>query len=365
MKRISFLFTVILSITVVISTIFYGCDNSKEEVVKIGAILPLTGEGAEWGITSKNAILLALNERNVNNPKIRFEVLFEDSRSTVKDGLSVLNKLDAQNVKFVIGDIISSNVLAMAPVVEKNGILLISPGASNPDITLAGDNVFRTWQSDALEAQVGASFVLDSVFWKKIAIIYLENGYGVGLAKEFEKTIETRGFKPTLVESFKIGQANFRDLISKIKNNKPDGIYLASYPEENHNILKQLKEQQVKIPVLGTQGFVSPQIKTLIPTLNYTIYFSIPLPPDSTSVSVRNFQQNYNKAYGKTPGITADAAYDAFVLLANGIQLHGYNVPKVKNYLYSVKNFSGASGILTINKFGDVEKPFVFIKNMQ
>lgn len=340
-----------------------GCTNKNDNNIKIGAILPLTGEGSEWGITSKNSIILAQEEYNLNNPEKQVEVIFEDSKTSSKDALNALNKLSSMNVKFIIGDIISSNVLSMAPVVERNKILLVSPGASNPDISNAGDFVFRTWQSDALEAEVGAGFVLDSLKWNRVAVLYLENGYGTGLAEGFKKNLKNKGRDIVLEESFKVGQTNFRDILTKVKKSNPDGIYLASYPEENFIILKQLKEQKLNLKVLGTQGFVSPKIEELIPTLNYPVCYSIPQPPDSTSKEVKEYLNNYKLKYGVLPGITGDAAFDAFNLLMKGIDDNGYDSEKVKAFLYSIKGYEGASGILTFNKYGDVEKPFIFNKN--
>jgi len=339
-----------------------GCKEKDE--IRIGAILPLTGGGSEWGIASKNAIQMALDELNQDNSSdLFFEVIIEDSKTSSRDAINALNKLHSQGIRFIIGDIISSNVLSMAPIVERNNILLISPGASNPEISHAGDNIFRTWQSDALEAQVGAAFILDSLKWERIAVLYLENGYGTGLSTEFIKLLKEHGIEPVLVESFRVGQGNFRDLISKILNINPEGIYIASYPEENFSLLRQFQESNVTIPVVGTQGFVSPKLDELLPLLSFPICYTIPEPPDSNAVEVRRFIDNYKELYGVSPVITADAAYDALMLLAKGIKLYGYDVDKIKSYLHSISDYSGASGVITFNKYGDVEKPFMFIKN--
>ncbi|MBN1214816.1 MAG: ABC transporter substrate-binding protein [Candidatus Lokiarchaeota archaeon] len=331
--------------------------------MKIGAILPLTGGGAEWGITSKNALELALKKYNINSTKLKIEILYEDSKTNSKDALNALNKLISQDVKIIIGDIISSNVLVMAPIIEKNKMLLISPGASNPDISNAGEYIFRTWQSDALEAKIGVNYILDSLKWQKIALLYLENGYGSGIAQEFKNLLKNKGIEPILTESFKVGQQNFKDILTKLRSVKPDGIYIASYPEENLLLLKQMQELRLNFNVMGTQGFVSDKIEKIWENLTFPIVYSIPIPPDSSAESVKGFLTDYVSNYGTKPGITADASYDAFNLVIQFVEKYGIDTDKIKNALYNVKDYPGASGILTFNKYGDVEKPFKFIKN--
>ena len=357
-------FLLFLSFLLISVFLINSCKSKDENVIRIGAILPLTGGGSEWGIASRNAIHMALDELNQEKSNdLIFEVIFEDSKTNSRDAINALNKLHSQGIRFIIGDIISSNVLSMAPIVERNNILLISPGASNPDISHAGENIFRTWQSDALEAQVGAAFILDSLNWQRIAVLYLENGYGTGLSTEFIKLLREQGIEPVLIESFRVGQGNFRDIISKISNINPEGIYIASYPEENFSLLRQFQESNINIPVVGTQGFVSPKLDELLPLLSFPISYTIPEPPDSNAVEVRRFIDRYKEQFGVSPAITADAAYDAFMLLAAGIIKYGYDVDLVRTFLHSIIDYSGASGVITFNKYGDVEKPFKFIEN--
>jgi len=359
------MFKKIISTLALIFILLIGCvDNSSQSAIKIGIILPLTGGGAEWGNHSKNAYELALKEIRKEYPKLNLQLQFDDSQTDAKTALSIFNRFySVENIKIVMGLLVSSNVLTIAPIAEENHVLVISNGASNPDISNAGDYIFRTWQSDALEGSADVTYALDSLKWRKIGVVYSENGYGKGLADVFSKEMESRNFEPIMVESFPIGQKNFRNLIAKFDQHTVDGLYIASYPTESAIMLKQLEEAGKYIPILGTQGFDDTQVAEALKYVKSPVHYSIPLPPDTTSGIVSKFINDYQTQYGMMPGITADAAYDALMLGAQAINTVGDDPAKIKDYLYTIRNYQGASGKLSFNKYGDVEKPFVFISN--
>ncbi len=146
----------ILLCTFAIMTLSSPSCSKKPETkeIKIGAVLPLTGSEGIWGENAKMGIEIALAEINssggVKGKSVR--LIYEDSQSLPSNAVSALQKLiSTDKVCVVIGDIASSSVLAMAPIVEKEHVVLLSPGASNPDISKSGDYIFRNWQSDALE----------------------------------------------------------------------------------------------------------------------------------------------------------------------------------------------------------------------
>src|SRR6187402_2557156 len=120
--------------------IMAGCtsvDDSKE--VKIGVMLPLTGEGATWGNNAKNAIQLAIDEIDRRPTRFKYKFIFEDSRTDAKTAVTSFTKLtQVDKVKYSIVDMISSNVLAIAPIANKDKVIILSPGASSPAITQAG-----------------------------------------------------------------------------------------------------------------------------------------------------------------------------------------------------------------------------------
>ncbi len=192
MKRFSKAHTFLAIVLIALLFCPSGCKKEEPQAkeIKIGAILPLTGSAAPYGENAKRGIELALTEINaaggIQGSRIR--VLFEDSRTDPKEAVSALNKLySTHGVRYIIGDINSSGVLAMAPIAEKNKIILLSPGASNPKISDAGEYIFRNWHSDALEGQVDAEHAYSKMNWRTAAVLYVDAAYGVGLAETFRK----------------------------------------------------------------------------------------------------------------------------------------------------------------------------------
>lgn len=249
----------------------------------------------------------------------------------------------------------------MAPIAESNKVILISPGASNPDISRAGDFIFHTWQSDNLEAKFDADYTFKVLNWKSISTIYVRNAYGRGLSDTFKKRFQG---KTILEEPFDQGQKDFRDIIAKLKSNKLDGIYLPGYPQEMGFFLKQLREHHILIPVLSTQAFDDSIVLKYAKEAAEGVLFSVPKPPDPNNPIVRRFREDYKRLYGEEPGVTADAAYDAVMILVEMIRKTGDNPLKVKDALYNI-DWEGASGRVRFHENGDLIKDLVIksVKN--
>jgi branched-chain amino acid transport system substrate-binding protein len=363
-------FTLIFSlILILLGNFFLGCKK-EPKTIKIGAILPLTGSGAFWGENAKKGIDLAVEEINskggVKHKKL--EVIYEDSQTLPKFAVSALRKLiSAEKIQACIVDMVSSNVLAMAPVANENRVVIISPGASNPDITKAGPYVFRNWPSDALQGVIGAKFAYNELGWRKVAILYIKNAYGEGLKDVFTKHFQEMGGEIIIAETFEQGASDFRSQISKLKElgKKVDGIYLLAYPAEHPIILKQIREAGIPHNILATETFDDPAIVEKAKRAAEGVIFSVPAPPPEDEEAVKNFRENFMKKYGEEPGLTAPEAYDALKLLALCIEKVGYNGSRIQQELLKIKKYPGAAGETTFDENGDVIKPFIYkvVKN--
>lgn len=344
--------------------IIFSCQSKKDEAISIGVILPITGSASVWGQNALNGIELAMTE--LEKEGININAIIEDSKSATKEAVSALQKLITNNnVQVIIGDIASSSVLAMAPIAEKNNVVLLSPGASNPDITTAGDYIFRNWQSDALEGKIGAEFVANVLGVDNIIILYVNNGYGTGLKEAFkDRFLELNG-KVESIESFEQNSKDVRTQLSNIKGGNASYVYMPGYPQEMATVLKQAKELKVNKIFISTQAFDDPFIlENAGDAANGTI-FSIPTPPDTNKMIVKNFQQEYRKKFNQNAGVCSDTGYDALKIIIDGYKNGARTGTEFKNYLYSVKDFDGASGLTSFDSFGDVTKEFIFkvVKN--
>lgn len=333
--------------------------------IRIGSVLPLTGSAAVWGQNAKMGMDLAWEEIKASGGIKGRElvVLYEDSQSDPKVATSALQKLiTSDQVQVVIGDIASSSVLAMAPIAERNKVVLLSPGASNPDISKSGDFIFRNWQSDALEGEVDARYAFSTLKWKRVACLYVNNAYGAGLTKVFSETFTSLGGEIVAQEAFPQGATDLRAQIARVHGAKPSGVFMPGYPPEMATALKQMRETGVRLPVLSVQAFDDPEIVNRAGQAAEGVIFSVPKPPDSNSPPVEKFRSQYLKKYGKEPGVTSDTGYDALRIVAWAFEQNASTGLEIREKFTMLQNFPGAAGPTTFNKHGDVVRDFVFRK---
>ena len=218
---------------------------------------------AEWGNNTKNGIDLAVEKVNnaggINGRKLK--ILYEDTQGTPKNGVAAIQKLiTIEKVPAVIDDSMSTQTLAMSPIAEKSKVVLLATGATAPKISEAGDYIFRIWNSDDLEGKVSAKFVYDDLKLYNAAILYINNDYGNGLESVFKKAFEKLGGRIISSESFGQGDTDFRTQLTKIKNGKPEAIYVVGYPKEIALLLKQATELKINSKVIGTVTIEDPNI---------------------------------------------------------------------------------------------------------
>ena len=342
---------------------FYYFNNIKSQqndIVKVGVILPLTGESAYWGQNIKEGIELGVEEINENggilNKKIH--VLYEDSKGRPKEAVSSLNKLiSTEEIKYVIGDVISTNILAMAPIAEKNQVLLIGFGESDL-ITSAGDFIFRNWNSASSDADITGEFAIKNT--SKIILLSRNDAFGESAKKSFLKKIDG-DIKIVDDLIFETDSNEFKTIISKFKNKEYDGIYFAGFHGEAQNFIKQYIELGGKqVNIYGVSSWEEKSLIDFISNNYYgDVYYGYPKPVDNTSPVVMNFHEKFKLKYNKSPEILSDNGYDAIYMYKQAIESSGnFDILQNKKNLYLIKDFDGASGKFSVDKNGDVNKPF-------
>ena len=340
-----------------------GCGKKDDNVIKIGAVLPLTGSAAVWGENARMGLEFALDEVNesggVNGIKVR--IILEDSQSDPAKAVSALQKLiSTDKVSVVIGDIASSSVLAMAPIAEKEKVILFSPGASNPDISQAGKYIFRNWQSDALEGAVDAQFAYEVLGYRSISIVYVNNAYGNGLRSVFAQSFQLLGGEIPVSESFEQGATDIRSQLNKIKATNPEAVYMPGYPPEMALVLRQSTELGLELQFLSVQAFADPTILETAQNAADGVIFSIPEPPDTSLFVVSNFVRKYKDRYNRMPGVCSDTGYDALKIIVWAMNQSGVSGPAIQSQLLKLSDFPGAAGVTNFDENGDVIKSFIF-----
>ncbi|TRZ64898.1 MAG: hypothetical protein D4Q79_00470 [Spirochaetia bacterium] len=323
------------------------------ESIKIGVLTPLTGQIAEYGQNVKAGLDLAVQEINnnggVNGKKI--QLIYQDTKCDPKETTSAFNNLvDIQGIKYILGSVCSSEVLAIAPLANNKKVIIIGAAASSPDITNAGDYIFRVYPSDDYEAKVAAETIYNKLDKKSSAIIYLNNDYGKALKDVFESYYKNLGGNIVDSEGYEQSAKDFRTQLVKIKEKNPEAVYMISYPVDGGLLVKQARALNINSQFIGTSGSKGTDI--IKNGGNATEGLMAITIAGATGMAAQKFNQSYENYYGKKPGMFADRGYDSLYVLAKAIEgVSG----DVKNNLYLIKDFDGASGKIIFNSNGDIE----------
>jgi len=332
-------------------------------VIKIGFIAPLSGDTAVYGTASRGGAEIAIEEINnaggINGKKL--EVIYEDGKCNGKDSATAANKLiSIDNVFVIFGTVCSAETLAIAPIAESNKIILLSAASSAPSITEAGDYIFRTWPSDSLQGKEMAEYVYGKGI-KKVAIINMNSDYPVGLANVFKETFVQLGGEVLISEIYEPTAKDFRTQLTKIKAKNPEAIYIIPYTAEAGILVKQIKELGIKAELYGPETFHSQEVINTAGNASEGIVYMMPK-FDETEQLTKELLDKYKTKYGKDSPFAVVTAntYDGVYIIAEGLK-KGVSSDAVKGYLYTLKDYPGTAGVLTIDQNGDALKDFQFM----
>jgi branched-chain amino acid transport system substrate-binding protein len=234
--------------------------------VKFGMAGPITGPSAATGAQMKNGVDQAVADINAKGGILgqKIAVEYGDDVSDPKQGVSVANKFAGDGVKFVIGDYNSGVTIPSSEVYQENGILQISPASTNPTVTERKMwNIFRVCGRDDQQGKVAGAYILKHFKGKKIAVVHDKTTYGKGLADETKKAINAGGMKEVLYEGINTGEKDYSALVSKIKQSGADLVYFGGLYTEGGLIVRQMRDQGVKAPLMGGDGITSDEFASV------------------------------------------------------------------------------------------------------
>lgn len=347
-------------------TLFIGCNHKDKNVIKIGVIMPQSGFLANPGKNVIKGIELYFDEYNKENSQNPVQLIIEDSKSDPKTGVNALNKLiNVDNVKLVIGDLGSPIFLAMAPIAEKNKIVMISPGASNPKVREAGDYIFRDYTSDDFDGKVMANYMFKDKNINKCAILYFNNDYGVGLKDAFIKQFSKNGGQIILNEAFDDNNLDFKTIVAKLKNSNVNDVYFIGSPKQDAYFLKNMKEMNLKVNVFGNLGFEDNEFISIAKNSFDSVIYSTPnFDVKSDKSNIVSFVSNFKVKYNQLPDLNSALGYDVANILGYCLIKTGFKTSQIKDELYKIKDFNGLTGNTSFDEMGDVEKDVLIKKIM-
>ena len=337
-----------------------GCVKKNEKEIKIGAVLSLTGKAASYGDWARKGIALAVEQLNKTD-KLRFEVVQEDSGGDPKNAVSAMEKLISVNkVPVVIGFITSSEFLACAPIAEQRKIVMITPVAGAPLDRKDGSYVFRTRESGVAQSKIVADYIYNTLKIKKASVLYENAANAIAYKDVFLDTYQSYGGQIVQLLSYDEGQTDYRSTLAKIKANPVDALYMPGVGKVIGQILVQANELGIKSKFFSSAGIEDPELFRIAGEKANGIVFGSPaFSLGSEESYMHNFIESYREYFNEDPSVYAANAYDAIMLVAEAFKFGKRASDEIKDYLYSTSDYKGASGKITFEKNGEVNKPVI------
>jgi len=343
--------------------IFAGCTSPSEHSseVQIGALLPLSGNSAAYGERLREGIELRMYvKQERERDSLNVEIVYEDTRMNPEDAVSTFRKLQQSGIQSFIGPYSSSEALAVAPVAKRNDAIILSPGATSPDLSDTGPYFSRIIASDYYDASVMASFARDSLDAQMAGLVYINNDYGVGIKNSFQEHFSNFGGEVTYTAGFDSGTSDFRTILERLNQEPPDLVLLIGFSEMGF-FLRQMGELGLSFQILSSGLFENPKIVETAGRFANGVYYTMPYfsPKGGSSTIEKTFNQAFEEKYpDQSPAIEHGLGYDALNVYLEALRESDGSLKGVKEAITSLESFPGAAGSLTFDDNGNVTKPY-------
>lgn len=334
-------------------------SGAQADIV-IGVVAPLTGPVAAYGEQVKNGAEAAVEKINKDGGILGEKVVIKlaDDAGDPKQGVSAANLLVGESVHYVVGPVTSGVAMAASDVFAENGILMVTPTATAPDLTARGlTNVLRTCGRDDQQAEVAAAYVVANLKDKKVAIVDDKGTYGKGLADAFKAGINAGGVTEVSHTSLNAGEKDLSALVTRLKSDGAEVIYFGGYHPEGGLLARQLADAGVKATIIGGEGLSNTEYWAIGNEAAAGTLFT------NASDALKNSDSAAAVEVLKEKGIPPEAftlnAYAAVEVLKAGIEKAGKadDTAAVAAALKDGGEIPTAIGKLTYGENGDLTSP--------
>jgi branched-chain amino acid transport system substrate-binding protein len=355
----------------------FGCAViAPGQTIKIGMGSPMTGGNAAFGIDAEQSGLIAVDDAGLFNG-FQFELIAEDDGGTPEGGAAVANKFAADpTVVGVAGHLFSGATFAGLPIYEEIGIPLLSPSATNPDLTRQGSRVMnRVPFTDEAQGNAAATYMYNELGFRKVAFLHDGQDYGKGLAEIAAATFESLGGEVVELMGITPGEADYSPVLSTIAAKDPDALYFGGYTQEGVVLVNNMPTSGMEdVVFFGCDGTFGADFLDRTGANGEGTYHATPRTPPETPEKDA-FDATYEERWGQAPGVLSPFSWNSYdcttalikmvmevAVLGNDGSLYiprGALVDGVRN----LTNYVGISGTYTCFPDGDcnVEGPTFWI----
>ena len=301
---------------------------AQQAPIRIGGLFPMTGDLSAFGEPFYNSALLAVMQINEQGGILggrQLELVLADTQTNPTQGVAAAQRLvNVERVPAIIGAASSGVTIPVATSVAiPNQVVMISPASTSPLLTTLEDNdfIFRTVVSDAMQGIVLGKLAAD-LGYKRVATIYVNNPYGLGLAQAFEANFRQHGGTVTANVAFEQNQVSYRGELDQASRGNPEALLLIAYPENGITILRQAIEGGYFDKFLFTDGMQAPDIIDAIGDPLEGSWGTAPRSAETEATTL--FNRYYEERFGEPPPMPfMYESYDAAFAIALAIEKAG------------------------------------------
>ncbi len=330
-----------------------ACDGP----LRIGAVVSQTGAAADYGARVRSGLDLALEEINAAGGfrGRRLVLVYRDDATNPDVGLQAAEELIRQEgVRIIVGAIASNVTLRIAPLCERERVLLVSPTATSPRIRDAGDYVFRTCASDTLEGVSMADFARD-VGLRRVVVLAMGNEFARGLADVFATRFSGGSRKVLGRFEFEEGRpASLEAAVARGLELAPEGIFLVAYSWDAAELARRIRESGSRALLLASSAATADVARRAGPAAEGLVLPQPAFDLEADEPAVRRFVEIYRARYNAEPDAYAAHGYDALRVLVEGMKRAGSARPdELRRGLSSLDDYRGPCGRIVFDDNGD------------
>ncbi len=328
------------------------------ETLKIGVGGAHSGELASYGLPTLNAVRIVVDDFNAKGGLLgkQVEIVSADDQCKPELAPNAATSMLSQEVVGVIGMICSGATKAALPIFNDANIVVISPSATTPELTLSGDNktFFRTIGHDFTQAEISANFIGKEIKPKSIAFLHDNSEYGKGFAESIKNNIEKKypSIEVALFEAVTPGASDYSAVARKIRRERADFLVWGGYLPEASKIVNNLRELEIDVPMLGPDGLKDDNFINTAGEASEGVYASGPADTSNNPLS-KEAAKKHEAKFSAAPGAFFDNAYSAALALLTAIETAGStDTAKIIDALHT-KSVNTPVGSVVFNDQGD------------
>ena len=327
--------------------------------IKIGFNAPLTGFAAADGNSALVGARLAVEQVNAGGgiSGDDIELVVYDDQASPKEAAPLAVKMTTQDeVTAGISGSYSGSTRAAATIFQENSVPYISAYAVHPDITRAGDYVFRTSFMGEVQGRAGAKLIGDVMGLKRVALITLNNDFGKSLATGFKEKAADFGIEITGEYEYSIKDREFGPIVSKVRSDGPDAIYASGYFFTAGPLVRQIRAAGIAAPVIGQEGYDSQKFIEIAGPDAEGVIITTSLDRDSSNPITQAFIKGFEEMAGYPTDMVAASAHTAVLVMAEALKTAGAGDRTALRDAIAGSSVDASTGHISFNALGEVKK---------